>query len=178
MNLPSGEMRVRPMTAADLRPAMEIAAGLQEAPRWADSAYLAAVDPEALPRRIALAAEDPERGVEGFAVACMFGPEAELETIAVAVESQRRGVGRRLMAALEAELKRKGVQKLHLEVRASNWAAQVFYRALGFEETGRRPLYYADPVEDAVLMRLSLECASPGLGVGTDPDPAKVARAC
>jgi len=163
MNLPSGEMRVRPMTAADLRPAMEIAAGLQEAPRWADSAYLAAVDPEALPRRIALAAEDPERGVE---------------TIAVAVESQRRGVGRRLMAALEAELKRKGVQKLHLEVRASNWAAQVFYRALGFEETGRRPLYYADPVEDAVLMRLSLECASPGLGVGTDPDPAKVARAC
>jgi hypothetical protein len=28
---------------------------------------------------------------------------------------------------------------------------------LGFRETGRRPLYYADPVEDAVLESLRIE---------------------
>jgi ribosomal protein S18 acetylase RimI-like enzyme len=48
------------------------------------------------------------------------------------------------------------VSELTLEVRASNRAALGFYRAQGFEETGRRPRYYADPEEDAVLMGLNL----------------------
>jgi ribosomal-protein-alanine N-acetyltransferase len=43
-----------------------------------------------------------------------------------------------------------------LEVRASNQAALGFYRGQGFRETGRRPRYYADPEEDAVLMLLNL----------------------
>jgi ribosomal-protein-alanine N-acetyltransferase len=43
-----------------------------------------------------------------------------------------------------------------LEARASNQPALRLYRALGFVETGRRPRYYADPIEDAVLLRLQL----------------------
>jgi ribosomal-protein-alanine N-acetyltransferase len=43
-----------------------------------------------------------------------------------------------------------------LEVRPSNHAALAFYRAQGFAVTGRRPRYYADPVEDAVLLALNL----------------------
>jgi ribosomal protein S18 acetylase RimI-like enzyme len=39
-----------------------------------------------------------------------------------------------------------------LEVRPSNVAGRGFYAASGFVETGRRRAYYADPVEDAVLM--------------------------
>ena len=51
--------------------------------------------------------------------------------------------------------------KLHakdliLEVRTSNGAAQGLYRAGGFVECGRRLRYYADPEEDAVLMRMGL----------------------
>ena len=38
----------------------------------------------------------------------------------------------------------------------SNQAARAFYTSLGFVEEGRRPSYYADPVEDAILMRLQL----------------------
>ena len=79
---------------------------------------------------------------------------AELETIAVAPESQRQGLGKSLFQALAAELKAAGVGELQLEVRASNRPAQSFYRALGFVETGRRKAYYADPIEDAVLMGL------------------------
>jgi [ribosomal protein S18]-alanine N-acetyltransferase len=48
------------------------------------------------------------------------------------------------------------VREVMLEVREGNHSAQGFYRFLGFREEGRRPGYYADPVEDAVLMRLSL----------------------
>jgi len=49
-------------------------------------------------------------------------------------------------------------------VRASNGAAIGFYRAQGFAETGRRPRYYADPEEDAILLRLGIGGSSPAIG--------------
>jgi ribosomal-protein-alanine N-acetyltransferase len=58
--------------------------------------------------------------------------------------------------ALLEELRTEEVCQLILEVRASNRAALGFYGALGFKETGRRPRYYIDPEEDAVLMGLRL----------------------
>lgn len=48
------------------------------------------------------------------------------------------------------------VQTLLLEVRASNQAAVSLYQQAGFQQAGRRPNYYSDPVEDAALMRLTL----------------------
>jgi len=39
-----------------------------------------------------------------------------------------------------------------LEVRLSNAAAQGLYRSRGFREVGRRPEYYPDNGEDAVIM--------------------------
>jgi ribosomal-protein-alanine acetyltransferase len=95
-------------------------------------------------------------GVVGFAVVAVVAGEAELETIAVAADGQRRGVGGWLLRALVDELKTAQVSELNLEVRASNQMALGFYRKQGFEEAGRRPRYYADPEEDAVLMRLRL----------------------
>jgi ribosomal-protein-alanine N-acetyltransferase len=44
------------------------------------------------------------------------------------------------------------VRVASLEVRASNEAAQALYRKLGFHDVGRRPRYYGDNGEDAVLM--------------------------
>ena len=38
----------------------------------------------------------------------------------------------------------------------STVASLAFYRALSFVKTGFRPAYYAEPIEDAVLMRLPL----------------------
>jgi tRNA threonylcarbamoyladenosine biosynthesis protein TsaB len=94
--------------------------------------------------------------VVGFLVASLLPPQAELETIAVAAAAQRRGLGRQLFAALASELGTALVTEVLLEVRASNHPALGLYRRLGFVETGRRPRYYHDPVEDAVLMRLPL----------------------
>ena len=54
------------------------------------------------------------------------------------------------------ELVRAQVREVLLEVRESNQAARGFYASLGFLEEGRRRSYYADPVEDAVLMRMQL----------------------
>jgi ribosomal-protein-alanine N-acetyltransferase len=148
-------VQIRRMTAVDLTRVLEIAAGLPESPQWPESAYINALNPESTPRRIALVAAGLEE-VEGFAVASLLPPQAELESIAVAAGSQRSGLGRRLFDALFNELRANGVLEMTLEVRASNHAAQAFYRYAGFVQTGTRRAYYADPVEDAVLMRLDL----------------------
>jgi len=145
------------MTPADLERVIEIARSLKEAPQWALSAYVAALNPEGSPRRIALVAENAETGVVlGFAVASLVGSQAELETMAVAAEGQRRGVGRRLFAAMVEEMRLAAIGEVALEARASNLPARGFYRVLGFAEMGRRPRYYAEPEEDAVLMGLRL----------------------
>jgi ribosomal-protein-alanine N-acetyltransferase len=150
-------LRIRRMALADLDPVIELALSLPQAPHWPRSAYLAALDPDAAPPRIALVAEDLETGaVQGLAVASLLPPQAELETIAVAAENQRRGVARRIFIAMVDELRKALVTEVLLEVRASNSPAIAFYRAQGFAMTGRRPGYYADPIEDAVLLELHL----------------------
>ncbi|MGC9222436.1 MAG: ribosomal protein S18-alanine N-acetyltransferase [Terracidiphilus sp.] len=157
MNSGAEAVAIRRMTAADLAQTQAIAARLAEAPHWQPSAYLSAIDPDAAPRRIALVAADRQSGsILAVAVASILLPEAELETIAVAPECQRRGIGRQILTALMDELKAAGVHELLLEVRSSNLAAIALYHALGFVPCGLRPSYYLDPVEDAVLMRLPL----------------------
>jgi ribosomal-protein-alanine N-acetyltransferase len=144
------------MIPADLDPVIRIVASLEQAPHWPRSAYLAALNPEAAPRRIALVAEAQQAAILGFAVASLLPPQAELESIVVASNIQRQGIARQIFSALAQELKIAQIAELLLEVRASNDAALAFYRDAGFVETGRRPRYYADPVEDAVLLKLSL----------------------
>jgi [ribosomal protein S18]-alanine N-acetyltransferase len=154
-------VQTRRMTAADVTRVLEIAASLPESPHWPKSAYLDALNPESTRRRIALVASGAgpagSSQVEGFAVASLLPPQAELESIGVAAGSQRRGLGRMLFDALLSELRTAGVLEITLEVRASNHAALAFYRCAGFVQTGTRRAYYADPVEDAVLMRLDLK---------------------
>ena len=145
------------MTASDLDRVLAIAENLPQAPHWPKPAYVNAIKPESTPRRVALVVVGPQTdSILGFAVASLLPPQAELESIAVAPESQRLSLGKSLFQALAAELKSAGVGELQLEVRASNQPALAFYRSLGFARTGLRPGYYADPIEDAVLMSLPL----------------------
>ncbi len=49
-----------------------------------------------------------------------------------------------------------GCQVALLEVRAGNGPALGLYESLGFRRVGRRPRYYPNDGEDAVLMTLEL----------------------
>ncbi len=145
------------MAASDLDRVLAIAENLPQAPHWPKPAYVNAIKPESTPRRVALVVVGPQTdSILGFAVASLLPPQAELESIAVAPESQRLSLGKSLFQALAAELKSAGVGELQLEVRASNQPALAFYHSLGFARTGLRPGYYADPIEDAALMSLPL----------------------
>jgi ribosomal-protein-alanine acetyltransferase len=159
-------VRIRRMSPEDLVRVMEIAASLKDAPRWTRANYVAALDSDVVPRRMALVTVGGQLTVTGFAVANLIPPQAELETIAVAASEQRHGLARRLFEELADKLARAGVTEVILEVRASNLPALGLYRRLGFVETGRRSRYYQAPAEDAVLMRLGLE--------GFEPEAATV----
>lgn len=80
-------------------------------------------------------------------------PEAELLRVAVSKERLRQGVGGVLLGEGLAMLKQFGVRSCNLEVRRSNLSAIHLYTRCGFVEIGRRPKYYSDPQEDAVLMQ-------------------------
>lgn len=83
-------------------------------------------------------------------------PEADVMNVAVAPAFRRQGIGEGLMVALMDALRDKGMESLTLEVRASNSSAIALYDRLGFTEVGRRPNYYIDPGEDALIMRKEL----------------------
>jgi ribosomal-protein-alanine N-acetyltransferase len=151
----SSAVQVRAMEGRDLERVVAIADALKDAPHWSRSVYAAALEPATVPQRLCLVAIVEDKSVAGFLVASVVGVQAEIESIAVAPEQQRRGIGRALLAAAMRELSRRGVAEVFLEVRASNQAARTLYRRAGFAECGRRTGYYADPPEDALVLRAS-----------------------
>ena len=75
-------------------------------------------------------------------------PEREILNLAVAKCYRRQGIA---FALLTFELNREDI--FFLEVRESNHGAQTLYRRFGFFEIGRRPDYYKNPTETAIVMR-------------------------
>jgi ribosomal-protein-alanine N-acetyltransferase len=89
-------------------------------------------------------------------------PDADVQTIAVAPQARRRGLGRALMTEMIDEARRRRVREVFLEVRADNPDAQRLYTSLGFEQIAVRPRYYMPDGVDALVMRLSVAPASSG----------------
>jgi len=74
--------------------------------------------------------------------------------IAVIPELRRSGMGTRLMMSLEDLFRIEEVERVKLEVRASNIGAQKFYEELGYEKKRTALLYYGD--EDGIIMEKRL----------------------
>lgn len=90
----------------------------------------------------------------GFAGFWLIVDEAHISTIAVHPDWRRTGVGAELLVAVLDLADRLGAEMATLEVRVSNEAAVNLYRKFGFRIVGRRPRYYRDNDEDALLMTL------------------------
>ena len=82
---------------------------------------------------------------------------AELESVVVSASARRAGIGRALCRAVLDWSRSQGATELVLEVRASSSAAIALYAGLGFTLAARRPRYYRDPDDDALLMRMELQ---------------------
>ena len=82
---------------------------------------------------------------------------SDMMNIAVRPSFRRQGIAGNLIEKLIAGVKEKGAICLALEVRASNTPAIDLYKKFGFQQVGRRPNYYRNPREDALIMRKAWE---------------------
>ena len=95
-------------------------------------------------------AVDEDR-VLGYAGLCDYPDEAFVQTMAVALDHQRLGLGAQLLADLLEEARRRGQSRVLLEVRADNLPAQGLYANYGFRQEGVRRGYYPGGVDALVL---------------------------
>lgn len=79
--------------------------------------------------------------------------ESDMMNLAVHPAYRRTGIGSRLVVELVRRLKERGSHALFLEVRISNKVAIGLYEQHGFVQVGRRPNYYRNPREDALILR-------------------------
>ena len=111
------------------------------------------------PTSLALVAEiegsDGKRSVIGMSVVWILVDEAHIATIAIHPDCRGHGIGKKLLAETLCQAIQRGATSATLEVRSSNFLAQDIYRKFGFTIVGRRPHYYHDNNEDAVLMTVN-----------------------
>jgi ribosomal-protein-alanine N-acetyltransferase len=152
-------MQIRRATAADIRAIIEIELQSATAAHWSEQQYREAISPaQGAAQRLVLISQGADQGPPtGFLVAHHVALEWELENVAVAPHERRRGLAKQLLNTLFAEARTTNSESIFLEVRESNLAARTFYERAGFQKTGRRHAYYADPPEDAILYRLALK---------------------
>ena len=155
----SSEIAIRAGRVEDLRAVVALERRVEEAPHWGEAEYAAMVGEYkgGVVRCLLVAGRGGE--VTGFAVGKLIGAASlgELESVVVAPEARRLGVGLALCSAVIAWCRGAGADAVELEVRSANVAAQRLYEGLGFDEVGVRRGYYRAPVDDAVLMRLTVE---------------------
>ena len=147
-------IRVRPAAVEDLRSVVEIERQCETAPHWSEEEYRAIVSGRSALKRCLLVAEG------GFAVGKVVGEEGELESVAVSAAARRRGVGEALCRGVIDWCREEGAEAIDLDVRAGTVGARKLYGKLGFVEVGRRPGYYTEPTEDALLMRFHCALSS------------------
>jgi ribosomal protein S18 acetylase RimI-like enzyme len=84
----------------------------------------------------------------GFAIVVWAQRKSEItayiQTIEVAPETRRGGVGRELLRRLEASVQTAGAALIWLHVEATNAAALHLYEAQGYRCQGRRENYYPE----------------------------------
>jgi len=142
-------VKIIPAKASAIPFILSVQRACPAASQWKPTDYTAAI---AQPDRLVLIAEKDSK-ILGFAVVYTGIPEWELENVAVAPDSRRSGIGRALMAALINLARKAGATEIRQEIRISNTAAQKLGLSVGFIQEGRRPDYYRDRVEDALLFK-------------------------
>ncbi len=108
------------------------------------------------PTRVHLVAASDFK-IVGHGGLIFMGDQAHVATVAVEENARRQGIARAIMRELMTVAFDKGFAEITLEVRESNAGAIALYGGLGLDEVGRRPGYYGDNNEDAIIMTGSLE---------------------
>jgi ribosomal-protein-alanine N-acetyltransferase len=98
-----------------------------------------------------IVAEGEDGSVLGYAGLHVILDGGYIDNVAVRPSCRRMGLGDRLLDVF-IRFGQANLAFLTLEVRPSNTPAVALYEKNGFKEVGRRPNYYDNPKEDALLL--------------------------
>ena len=82
--------------------------------------------------------------------------EGYITNVATAPEFRRQGIAKALITKVLEYCRSKGMIYITLEVRESNDGAIALHESFGFRKIGKRADYYQKPLEDALIMFLTL----------------------
>lgn len=88
-------------------------------------------------RKIGFIAARRESSVVGGLYYRWYGPDANIDFLAVHKDWRKRGIGRNLMIAAEHELIRQGCRRLFVETKT--FQAPAFYESLGYRPIATTP---------------------------------------
>jgi len=96
---------------------------------------------------------DCDDEVAGFMIYELHKSRLHVLNFAVGAEFRRRGVAGQMIAKLQSKLSCQRRNRILLEVRETNLAAQLFFRQVGFRAVSVLRDFYDDTTEDAYLMQ-------------------------
>ncbi len=142
----------RPMAEPDLATIMQIERAAYEYP-WTEGIFR-----DCLRVGYCCWLMEREELIEGYGIMSVAAGEAHVLNLCVRRESQRQGLGRKLLQYLLQLAHCHKADSVLLEVRPSNHPALALYRSEGFNEVGFRRAYYPAHRgrEDALILALAL----------------------
>jgi len=107
---------------------------------------------------IGMVAEYDER-VVGFMIYELHKDQLHVLNFSVRPDVRRSGVGMQMVNKLIGKLSQQRRNRIVLEIRETNLAAQMFFKNLGFVAVSVLRDYYDDTVEDAYVMQYRFKSA-------------------
>ncbi len=148
----AGEMKIRSMEEKDLPRIMAIEHACFPTP-WAQQSYVNELRDNDYARYFCL---EEDSKIIGYMGLWFILEEGHITNIAIHPDYQGRSLGELLMRTVIDLMALEGMERMTLEVRASNWVARNLYEKIGFVTAGVRKGYYSDNNEDAVIMWLDI----------------------
>ncbi len=139
-------VKVRIMTKEDVSSVADIEKQCFSEP-WSENAFLATLGDG---NYIFMVAE-ADGQILGMAGVIKSFDEGDITNVATLSEVRGRGIARKVLSALFEEALSQGITSLTLEVREHNVPAIRLYESLGFICEGKRPGFYDNPKEDALI---------------------------
>lgn len=88
----------------------------------------------------------------GYCGIQVMAGEGYITNVAVKPQHRKQGFGLKILEELLNFSESEKLDFITLEVRESNFPAINLYKKMGFREVGKRPNFYRDPRENALLL--------------------------
>lgn len=148
------QVEIRRMIPEDIPEVAALEAACFSEP-WSEQAFSDALQqPDAL-MVVAMQTNDGKQTLAGYCG--IYLSLDEITNVAVCPEYRKQGIADQILDVVFVEAKKRGTEKIYLEVRESNLPAQRLYQKHGFASCGMRKNFYRKPTEHAIVMCADLD---------------------